>query len=49
MNNTKPTANPEMMRAMQGLRRSSAASKHRNRAKYNRTVANRLIEKEFRA
>lgn len=30
--------NPELARAMQELRRSSAATPHRNKARYNRTV-----------
>jgi len=39
-NNRRPQtpkfANPELARAMQGLRQSSAAEPHRNKARYNR-------------
>ncbi len=47
-NNTyTPSANPEYVAAMQGLRRSSAASKHRNKAKYNRTSSKRNWKRDI--
>lgn len=48
--NSKPQApklggNIEMARAMQGLRRSSAAEPHRNRARYSRNDYRRNKQK----
>jgi hypothetical protein len=35
---TSKGRNPELAKAMQGLRSSSAATPHRNKAKYSRTA-----------
>lgn len=46
MNQQMPP-NPELARAMQELRRSSAAQKHKNRKKYDRKSQKRQINKEM--
>lgn len=45
MNQQMPP-NPELARAMQELRRSSAAQKHKNKSKYDRKRFKRETRKE---
>jgi hypothetical protein len=43
----KMPPNPELMKAMQELRRSTAASPHKNRKKYDRKRDKKNWQKDF--
>lgn len=42
---TPKSGNREMAKAMQGLRQSSAAEPHRNKARYSRSADRRMAQK----